>query len=97
MSLWRRANRNDGPDPDTCEHVWRVREVTSALQGGGVWRVCDRCGATRLDEPEEIAGPATDQVGGPDEVHVHTLRRVGSSSVRKAHVDGWKSSHARAS
>ena len=28
---WRWKQHNDGPDPDTCEHNWRLRDVTMAL------------------------------------------------------------------
>ena len=63
MRFWRRVghpvNGKDGPDPDTCEHSWRLRAVSSALPGDYVCEVCDRCGALRVHGPEEITGPAT--------------------------------------
>ena len=63
MRLWRRADHpgdgKDGPDPDTCEHTWRLRAESSALTGHYVCEVCDRCGALRIHGPEEITGPAT--------------------------------------
>ncbi len=95
MRLWR---RNDGPDPDNCEHPWRVREVPSALQGQGAWQVCDLCGAMRLEGPEEIAGRASEQAAGLIEAPADLLHRIGSpSSVHLAHGDGWEQLPARAS
>ena len=94
MRLWR---RNDGPNPDKCEHFWRVREVPSALEGLGVWKVCDHCSAMRLDVRERTVSHSTEQAGGAIEVPAH-LRRVGSPSpVHTARGDGWVQSHARAS
>ena len=59
MRLWRRNHRAAGPDPDTCEHTWRLRDLSLALPGPYVCEVCDRCGMLRLHGPEEIIGPAT--------------------------------------
>ena len=63
MRLWRRAGHagdgNNGPDPDKCEHTWRLRDVSYALPGPNVCEVCDRCGALRIHGPGEITGPAT--------------------------------------
>ena len=65
MRLWRRDHRVDGPDPDTCEHAWRLRNVSLALPGPYVCEVCDHCGALRLDGPETITGPASTLRTGP--------------------------------
>ena len=60
MHLWRRAGHpDDGPDPDTCEHTWRLRDVSLALPGPYVCEVCDRCGALRLDGPAEPTSTTT--------------------------------------
>ncbi len=63
MRLRRRAGHSDdgnnGPDPDKCQHTWRLRGVILGLPGPYVCDVCDRCGALRLHGPEEITGPAT--------------------------------------
>ncbi len=59
MRLWRRKQATPGPDPDTCEHTWRLRDVSLALPGPYVCEVCDRCASLRLHGPEEITGPAT--------------------------------------
>jgi hypothetical protein len=47
MRWWRGARDEAGPDPDTCEHAWRLRETTHSLSADMVWHVCDRCGALR--------------------------------------------------
>ena len=57
MRLWRRNHRTDGPDPDRCEHSWRLRDVSIALPGPYVCEVCDHCGILRLHGPEAITGP----------------------------------------
>ena len=73
MHLWRRAGHpGDGPDPDTCEHTWRLRDVSLALPGPYVCEVCDRCGALRLDGPESITGPAT-PVADDAAIHLASL------------------------
>ena len=68
MRLWWRAGRadggGDGPDPDQCEHRWRLRDVSVALPGPYVCEVCDRCGALHIDGPETITGPATNVADG---------------------------------
>jgi hypothetical protein len=68
MHLWGTADDtdygNDGPDPDSCAHTWRLRSVTLALPGLYVCEVCGRCCALRLDGPEAITGPATGVVEG---------------------------------
>ena len=95
MRLWRRGA---GPDPDACEHPWRVREVPSVLQGQRAWQVCDLCGAMRLEGPEEMGGHASEQAAGLMKAPGDLLHRFGSSApVRLAHGDGWEQSPARAS
>jgi len=95
MRLWR---RDAGPDPDTCEHPWRVREVPSVLRGRGARQVCDLCGAMRLEGPEEMGGQAREQAAALMEAPAALLPGIGSpSSVRMAHGDGWEQSPAKAS
>ena len=79
MRLWRRAGHhpdkgNNGPDPDTCEHTWRLRDVSLALPGPYVCEVCDRCASLRLHGPEEITGPAT-RVDDGAAIHLESLAR----------------------
>jgi hypothetical protein len=61
---WRWKQRFDGPDPDTCEHDWRLRDVTMALPGPYVCEVCDRCGMLHLDGPDAVTGPMTNVADG---------------------------------
>ena len=53
MPLWRWNQRNNGPDPDMCEHTWRVRDVSAALPGTYLCEVCDRCGAEVIARPDD--------------------------------------------
>ena len=48
MRLWRRAAVTSDPDPDTCEHSWRLRDLSVALPGPYVCEVCDGCGSLRI-------------------------------------------------
>ena len=64
MPRWRRKQQIDVPDPDTCEHKWRLRDVTMALPGPYVCEVCDRCGMLHLDGPDAITGPPTNVADG---------------------------------
>lgn len=72
MRLWRRNDRDVAPDPDTCEHQWRLRDVSVALPGPYVCEVCDRCGALHIDGPEEITGPPT-HVADAAATHLESL------------------------
>ena len=74
MRLWPRNHRTDGPDPDTCEHTWRIRDVSLALPGPYVCEVCDRCGALRLHGPEAITGPPSSVADGAA-THLESLAR----------------------
>ena len=78
MRLWRKADHtdegNDGPDPDKCQHAWRLRDVSLALPGPYVCEVCDRCGALHLDGPESITGPAA-RVADSASTHLESLGR----------------------
>lgn len=80
MRLWRRRRADhagdgkDGPDRDTCEHIWRPRDVRLALPGPYVCEVCDRCAMLRLHGPEEITGPAT-RVQDAAALHLESLER----------------------
>ena len=74
MPLWRWNQRIDGPDPDTCEHTWRLRDVSLALPGPYVCEVCDRCGALRLHGPEAISGPSSHVADGAA-THLESLER----------------------
>ena len=40
-----------------CRHVWRIRDVTSALSGA-TCEVCERCGALHVAETDELGAPA---------------------------------------
>ena len=80
MHLWQWADhRDDGPDPDTCEHTWRLRDVSLALPGPYVCEVCDRCGMLRIHGPEAITGPPTNVADGAA-LHLESLE--GRSQVR---------------
>jgi hypothetical protein len=57
-------HRDEGPDPASCQHWWRLRYVTIALPGPYVCEVCGRCGAMRLDGPDTITGPPTPVADG---------------------------------
>lgn len=82
MHLWRRAHHaGDGPDPDTCEHTWRLRDVSLTLPGPYVCEVCDRCGALRLDGPEAITGPATPVA---DDAAIHLASLPNRPTARRA-------------
>jgi hypothetical protein len=79
MRLWRRAEHHpdmgsDGPDPDHCEHTWRLRHESVALTGHYVCEVCDRCGTLRIHGPDEITGPAT-RVADGAATHLESLAR----------------------
>jgi hypothetical protein len=78
MRLWRRADHHrdvdDGPDPDTCEHTWRLRHESVALTGHYVCEVCDRCGTLRIHGPEEITGQTT-RVAEGAATHLESLAR----------------------
>jgi hypothetical protein len=74
MPFWRRKKRDDGPDPDECEHTWRLRDVSVALPGPYVCEVCDRCGALHIDGPESISGPPSNVADGAA-AHLESLAR----------------------
>lgn len=64
----------DGPDPDSCEHSWRLRYASFALTGPYVGDVCDLCGALHIDGPEAIRGPITN-VADDAEMYLASLER----------------------
>jgi len=68
------ADTSDGPDPDTCGHAWRLRDVSVALPGPYVCEVCDCCGMLRIHGPEEITGPVTHVAVGAA-IHLESLAR----------------------
>ena len=74
MPFWRRKKRADGPDPDNCEHTWRLRDVSVALPGPYACEVCDRCGALHIDGPEAISGPPSN-VADAAAAHLESLAR----------------------
>ncbi len=74
MRPWRRNQRIDGPDPDACDHAWRLRDVSLALPGPYVCEVCDRCGALRLHGPEAITGPPS-HVADSAAIHLESSAR----------------------
>ena len=78
MRLWRRQGHHDdkheSPDPDKCEHVWRVRDVSVALPGPYVCEVCDVCGALHLDGPDAITGSPSN-VAHAAALHLESLDR----------------------
>ena len=86
MRLWRRASLpddgKDGPDPDTCEHDWRLRAESSALTGHYVCEVCAHCDALRIHGPEEITGPATRVDDGAASYLAALARRRSGDPVR---------------
>jgi len=86
MRLWR---RDAGPDPDTCEHPWRVREVPSVLRGRGAWQVCDLCGAMRLEGPEEMGGQAREKAAALMEAPAALLPRNWVAVVRSHGPTRW--------
>jgi hypothetical protein len=77
MRLWRRAIVTSDPDPDTCEHSWRLRDVSVALPGPYVCEVCDGCGAMRIHGPDAITGPASNVADGAA-LHLESLDRQSS-------------------
>jgi hypothetical protein len=79
MRLWRRPSSDGGPDPDVCEHSWRLRDVTVALPGPYVCEVCDLCGRLRLHGPEAISGPAS-RVADGAALHLESLERRSTSN-----------------
>jgi hypothetical protein len=50
-----RVHANEGPDARQCSHVWRDRIVPAVLADCEC-EVCDRCGALRIADTEELAG-----------------------------------------
>lgn len=60
----RRGQQDAGLQAADCEHVWRARNVTGALTGAA-YRVCDRCGAVRVDDLGDEAAPTPDAVVSP--------------------------------
>jgi hypothetical protein len=72
MRFWHTTQPDSCPDPDSCQHSWRLRDVTVALPGPYVCEVCDRCGALHLDGPEAITGPITDVADGAA-LHLESL------------------------
>ena len=65
-------DRRTEPDPATCpDHVWRPRDVSVALPDATCW-VCERCGALRLQNPDDnLVGGGSRRLdpgnGGPAE------------------------------
>lgn len=61
----RRGGVGARPHGTDCEHLWRTRQVTTTLDGSA-YRVCDLCGAVRVDDGNDdvpdAAGPPA--VGG---------------------------------
>ena len=49
--------RNDRTAKGECRHVWRIRDVTSALSGA-TCEVCERCGALQVAETDQLSAPA---------------------------------------
>jgi hypothetical protein len=78
MRLWRRAHdQGVSPDPTSCVHAWRLRDVSTALPGPYVCEVCDHCGALRLHGPDAITGPPSN-VAESAAIHLETVaRRMG--------------------
>jgi hypothetical protein len=74
MWHWHRADTSTEPDPDTCQHQWRLRDVTLALPGPYACAVCDLCGMLHLDGPEAITGPATNVADGAA-LHLESLEQ----------------------
>jgi len=74
MWHWHHTDTSAQPDPDTCQHQWRLREVSMALPGPYVCVVCDLCGMLHLDGPEEITGPASNVADGAA-LHLESLER----------------------
>jgi hypothetical protein len=75
MRLWRRApHKAVSPDPTTCHHAWRLRDVSTALPGPYVCEVCDHCGALRLHGPDAITGPPS-TVADSAAIHLETVAR----------------------
>ncbi len=74
MRLWHRADIRSEPDPETCQHAWRLRDVTLALPGPYVCEVCDCCGMLRIHGPESITGPVTNVADGAV-IHLASLGR----------------------
>ena len=74
MRLWRRAAATSDPDPDTCEHSWRLRDLSVALPGPYVCEVCDGCGSLRIHGPEAITGPSSNVADGAA-LHLESLDR----------------------
>jgi hypothetical protein len=74
MRLWRRAAVTSDPDPDTCTHSWRLRDLSVALPGPYVCEVCDGCGSLRIHGPEAITGPPSNVADGAA-LHLESLDR----------------------
>ena len=74
VTFWRKKKCADGPDPDNCEHTWRLRDVSVALPGPYVCEVCDRCGALHIDGPEAISGQPSN-VADAAAAHLESLAR----------------------
>ena len=64
MRLQHQADVMSDPDPNTCEHNWRLRNVSFALPGLYICDVCERCGALHIDGPEAITGQPSHVVDG---------------------------------
>jgi hypothetical protein len=77
MGANRLPPRPDGPDPESCEHSWRLRYASFALTGPYVGDVCDLCGALHIDGPEAVKGPMTNVAD--------------DAAIYLASLDRWKS------
>ena len=85
MRLWRRAAVTSDPDPDTCEHSWRLRDLSVALPGPYVCEVCDGCGSLRIHGPEAITGPSSNVADGAA-LHLESLDRQTSPRHATPHA-----------
>ena len=100
VPLWRWNQRTNGPDPDMCQHAWRIRDVSAALPGTYLCEVCDRCGALRLDGPEAITGPPShaadeatthlESLARPSPRHLSPPPPVLGPGPFTAQGDGWQ-------
>ena len=49
--------RNTRTATGECRHVWRIRDVTSALSGA-TCEVCEHCGTLHVEETRQLNAPA---------------------------------------
>jgi hypothetical protein len=85
VRLWRRKHPTELPDRDSCDHRWRLRDVSVALPGPYVCVVCDLCGALHIDGPDAITGPVSNVADGAA-LHLESLPEPSTPPHAARHI-----------